>query len=421
MITLNTNNICTDQVPIGASVNALPINRSPYYYQWSHLPEFTTSYTDISTSGIYHVKVVDRYGCEGTSAPVTVQIYLDPEIQVTGKERICIGDKLDLNFDAGTANLVFNPNTGVSGNQINYQPTSPGQTTIAAIATNSAGCSDTLIQNVMVYPQPSLSLSQSTKSCRPYEVTLTATGSHPRTPLTSAYLWTHGPNRSVIDVRQGGLYWMKFTDTSGCQALDSIQVEKALRFLNFPEGCFEVCQDATNSQPIVFDLSFDRPRYDAWIWYLNDVPVASGSNSLPTNPWTINYPTAGSFKYQLKLVDKGCSIVSPPIYIVVMPQPCTPKKMAYSAPNFSINPVGDVSQTWSLYPSPATNKLFIQSNFSLKQKEIIIYSMTGVVMYRGNADAQPIHLSRFTSGVYLAQLVDGGKILGKQTFVVTKD
>jgi hypothetical protein len=70
---------------------------------------------------------------------------------------------------------------------------------------------------------------------------------------------------------------------------------------------------------------------------------------------------------------------------------------------------------------PANNKLYIQSNFSLKNKEIVIYSMTGIALYRGNAEAQPINLSRFTSGVYLAQLIDGGKILGKQTFVVEKE
>lgn len=424
---LSANNICADQVPISATVNALHPNRSPYLYKWSQYSEYTTSYSSINTSGIYHVKVVDKYGCEGFSAPVPVQIYLKPEIEVAGKERICLGDKIDLYYDAGTANLVFNPMTGVSGNQIIYQPSSAGTYPITAIATNAAGCADTLVKDIIVDPKPNLSLMQTTKSCRPYEVTLTATGSNPRSPLTSAYLWTHGPNQSVINVRQGGDYYMKFADANGCKAMDSMKVEKELRFLNFPEGCFEVCQDVTNSKPVVFDLSFDRPAYDAWTWYRNDVSVASGVNSRPTNPWTINYPVAGSFKYHLSLTHKGCTIVSPPIYIVVLPQPCTFRKMAYNtngtSPRIYPSKEKDLDnyREWSLYPSPASNKLFIQSNFSLKNKEIVIYSMTGVVMYRGAADAQPINLSRFTSGVYLAQLLDGGKLLGKQTFVVEKE
>ena len=422
--TLSANNICANQVPINATVNALSSNRSPYHYKWSHRSMFTHDYDFLEKSGSYYVKVIDKYGCEGTSAPVSVKVFLKPEIEVTGKERICLGDKIDLNYDAGTANLVFNPITGVSGNQIIYQPSSAGNYPITAIATNVAGCADTLTKEIIVDPKPNLSLMQTTKSCRPYEVTLTATGSNPRSPLTSAYLWTHGPNQSVINVRQGGDYYMKFTNANGCTAMDSIKVDKALRFLNFPEGCFEVCQDVSNSKPVVFDLSFDRPAYDAWTWLRNDTAIASGTNSLPTNPWTINYPTPGSFKYQLSLTHKGCTIVSPPIYIVVLPQPCTFRKMAYNANGTSprIYPAKETSETWSLYPSPANNKLYIQSNFSLKNKEIVIYSMTGIVLYRGSADAQPINLSRFTSGVYLAhQLLGGGKILGKQTFVVEKE
>lgn len=422
-ITLSANNICANQVPINATVNALPPNRSPYQYKWSHRAGFTHDYEELSSSGSYHVKVVDKYDCEGTSIPVPVQIYLSPEIEVTGKERICLGDNIHLSYDAGTANLVFNPMTGVSSNQIHYAPTSAGSYPITAMATNSAGCADTLIKEIMVHPKPNLSIMQTTKSCRPYEVTLTAMGSNPRSPLSTAYLWTHGPNQSVINVRQGGNYYIKFTDTNGCRAIDSIKVEKALRFLNFPEGCFEVCQDVSNSKPVVFDLSFDRPAYDAWTWYRNDSVLATGTNSRPTNPWTINYPTPGSFKYQLSLTHKGCTIKSPPIYIVVLPQPCTFRKMAYNTNGTSprIYPVKELSEIWSLYPSPANNKLYIQSNFSLKNKEIVIYSMTGIVLYRGSAEAQPINLSRFTSGVYLAQLIDGGKILGKQTFVVEKE
>jgi uncharacterized repeat protein (TIGR01451 family) len=314
---ISANNICADQVPINANVNALPPNRSPYHYKWNHRSMFTHDYEFLSKSGIYYVKVLDKYGCEGTSTPVSVNVFLNPEIEVIGKDRICLGDKINLNYDAGTSSLVFNSNTGVSGNQIIYQPTSVGTIPITAIATNAAGCADTLIKSIIVDPKPNLSLSQTTKSCRPYEVTLTANGSNPRNPLASAYLWTHGPNKPIINVRQGGQYYIKFTDTSGCKTLDSIKVEKALRFLNFPEGCFEVCQDVSNSKPVVFDLSFDRPAYDAWTWYRNDTAIASGVNSRPTNPWTINYPVAGSFKYHLSLTHKGCTIVSPPIYIVV--------------------------------------------------------------------------------------------------------
>lgn len=423
IISLGSNNVCINQTPINATVSTLPMARSPYYYKWSHLNEFTHFYSDIVKSGNYYVKVVDKYGCEGTSAPVSVNVYLKPEIAAVGKERICLGDKIDLNYEAGTANLTFNPMTGVSGNQILYQPSSSGNYPISAIATNAAGCSDTLVKNIIVDPKPNLSLSQINKSCRPYEVTLTANGSNPINPLASAYLWTHGPSQAVINVRQGGDYYMKFTDANGCKTLDSIKVEKAMRFLNFPEGCFEVCQDVTNSKPVVFDLSFDRPIYDAWAWYRNDSLVASGINSRPTNPWTINYATAGSFKYHLSLTHKGCTIVSPPIYIVVVPQPCTFRKMAGNTHGTSprIYPVIEATETWSLYPSPANNKLYIQSNFSLKNKEIVIYSMTGIVLYRGYADAQPINLTRFMSGVYLAQLWDGGKIIGKQTFIIEKE
>lgn len=422
-LTLSANTICTNQLPIYATANSLPPARTPYLYQWSHQNEFSNHTAAIYQSGTYQLRVLDKYGCEGKSAVFSVGVNQSPKLEMVGKDKICLGNNLNLNYDAGNATIDIEPKTGVSGNVVSYKPTMAGSHTFTAIATNANGCTDTLLTPVTVYPKPILIMSQTLKTCKPYVVEIKGIGNNPRSPLSTAYLWTHGPNTSTTNVRQGGKYTLKFIDTNQCSAFDSISVAKALRFLNFPEGCFEVCQDTSTARPLSFNLSFDRPAYDSWAWYRNDTAIVSGFATQPTNPWKVFYGTAGSFKYHLRLSDKGCSINSPPLYIVVYPQPCIPKKMAYNtnSTNPRIYPTIEPYPVWSLYPSPARDRLYIQSNFSLADKEIWIYATTGKLVYRGIADKLPIKLANFANGVYLAQLRQYGQIISKQTFIVERE
>ena len=52
------------------------------------------------------------------------------------------------------------------------------------------------------------------------------------------------------------------------------------------------------------------------------------------------------------------------------------------------------------YPSPADDKLYISSNFNLEDKEIIVYSVTGIEMYRGKYSGNALDVKRYAQGVY---------------------
>jgi hypothetical protein len=92
--------------------------------------------------------------------------------------------------------------------------------------------------------------------------------------------------------------------------------------------------------------------------------------------------------------------------------------MAQAAPSkHSIDPS---DPNWSLYPSPASDRLYIQSNFDLRGTEISIYSLSGAKVYHGLADSNPISLSRYADGMYMAILRASDQILGKKAFVIEK-
>ena len=73
------------------------------------------------------------------------------------------------------------------------------------------------------------------------------------------------------------------------------------------------------------------------------------------------------------------------------------------------------------YPSPADDKLYISSNFNLEDKEIIVYSVTGIEMYRGKYSGNALDVKRYAQGVYLVQLREQGMILDKKQFVIIRD
>ena len=417
-INLSSNNICSNLAPISAWVTTPTSLRAPYLFKWNDKAESITNPVSLQQSGTYHVRMQDKYGCVAYTNDTPVTIALSPIIEMEGKEKICLGQTIDIQYDAGMDTLDIQPSTWVTNNRVIHQPILPGNYTIVATAKNALGCTDTLITPIQVDSPATVSIGQKLIQCKPYTIELKGTGSQlPQSPISAAYLWAHGPNTVTTNVRQGGIYTLRYTNENGCIALDSIYVPKALRFLNFPEGCFEVCQDPTNSVPVVFRLEWDRPAYESWEWYRNDVVLTSGINSLPTNPLTINYPTAGSFKYHLKISANGCPITSPPVYIIVHPQPCIFMKMANGSNAVS----NQIKNQWNLYPSPADDKLYISSNFNIEDKEIIVYSITGVEMYRGKYSGNALDVKRYAQGVYLVQLREQGMILDKKQFVIIRD
>ncbi len=93
----------------------------------------------------------------------------------------------------------------------------PGNYWLEFKTPNCCISSDTI--NISVYSDPEIDLGSDTILCNDETLTLTST-------ITNAnYLWQDGSNSSSLLVTQPGLYWLSLTDSSGCNASDSIEID----------------------------------------------------------------------------------------------------------------------------------------------------------------------------------------------------
>ena len=72
--------------------------------------------------------------------------------------------------------------------------------------------------------------------------------------------------------------------------------------------------------------------------------------------------------------------------------------------------------TFSIYPNPTTTKqITLTSNVNLID-EVVIYSLTGAVVYK-KAFSERIDLNEINSGIYMLQVVSGNKIASKKLII----
>jgi hypothetical protein len=319
-VTSPVNNVCISQSPI--QLTAVVDKGLPSYsYLWNRqVPSLSNKY-NADTTGRYFVKARDVNGCERESEDIPINYIPFPIIEAAGKLNYCVGDKINVIFDAGSSrtNVVVYPSLGtVDMNRIIGIATAPGVYTVYATATSAPGCTITIMREIIIKAKPTLTIAQNRLSCVPYQVELKGVGSpKPLSPVSGAYLWGHGSNLETIKVSQGGIYKLKYTNEDYCQVDDTSIVDKALKIPDgFPEGCLSkpcrtVCYDSLNSKPYKIDLNYDRAKYDSWEWVINGVAQYSGRNSQPTNPLIIPTNIIGTYKIQLKLTHNGCTVVSP--------------------------------------------------------------------------------------------------------------
>ena len=79
-------------------------------------------------------------------------------------------------------------------------------------------CYESVIDSVIVYPPPSLSLGEDTASC-----SISSIAFVPDSGFVS-YKWQDGSTDSVFTATLPGIYWVEATDINGCSAIDTVEV-----------------------------------------------------------------------------------------------------------------------------------------------------------------------------------------------------
>ncbi len=243
----------------------------------------TTQSIHVTQSGTYTVTVTNYLtGCEVTSEPVNVTIHPGPPLNLGSDQSLCEGDSLILSAGAGYAQYFWNDST--SGTEL----TACESGIYSVGVTDTFGCSATDTIALTFNPLPALDLGSDTSLCGSeymlyacpgmmaynwnnglsynpallvtesgaYSVMVTDSalcvsrdtimmGIHPPPVLELghdlslcgtylvldggngylSYNWNQGNGSGqFFTVTQSGIYTLVITDSSGCQAGDSIQV-----------------------------------------------------------------------------------------------------------------------------------------------------------------------------------------------------
>jgi hypothetical protein len=176
-------------------------------YLWSNL-ENSSSVT--VSPGIYTVTVTNDEGCKA-EASVDITALPLPLVNITGKNKVCIGQTVELKAEGGIEYQW--------SNQENTQTISVVAGTYSVTVTNEFGCSASKDFTIMDLLPPIATISGNDFVCNNEVTEITARGG-------IRFKWSNNAETPGIFVRDG-LYSVTVTNEDGCTASVSKSVQKA--------------------------------------------------------------------------------------------------------------------------------------------------------------------------------------------------
>ncbi|MBX5438851.1 MAG: gliding motility-associated C-terminal domain-containing protein, partial [Thermoflavifilum sp.] len=179
-------------------------------YLWS--TNQTSSSITVNTAGSYWVKVTNSYGCSASDT-LQLQIHPLPIVNLGNDTAICQGESLTLN--AGNVGSTYLWSTGQTSPSITVN--TAGSYWVKVTDANGCSASDTL--QLQIHPLPIVNLGNDTAICQGESLTLNAGN------VGSTYLWSTGQTSASITTDTSGIYWVKVTNSYGCSAADTLQLQ----------------------------------------------------------------------------------------------------------------------------------------------------------------------------------------------------
>lgn len=262
----------------------------------------TINNVNLSQAGQYDL-VVTAGGCTG-NASVNVSILPSPVSSASNTGPYCEGDLIQLSSGGGPSYSWSGPalynsvlqNPGIN----NSVPANSGVYIVTVTGAN--GCTSTASTNVVVNPEPVVTIQSNSPYCEGSNVSLSANGG-------VGYQWT-GPNGylasgSTASITQIGLsgagnYTVVVTDGIGCTADESVNVvvnplPVPLFSSNSLQGCEPLCVQLS-------DNSTASAGITQWEWRANGQLISSSSSPSPC------FYGAGFYEIGLTVMDaNGCS------------------------------------------------------------------------------------------------------------------
>jgi gliding motility-associated-like protein len=328
-LTVVDANNCTNSITANVTVNPLPIvtafgstvctgvtasltSNGGVNYSWSGPLGYTSSSQNpvllngnMNMSGNYVVTVTDINGC--VNAAIANLIVVPPfTVALTNNSPICQGYTLNMSAPLGYGYSWSGPNGFYSNLSAPYildaQPVASGQYTV--MLTDAAGCKGSAVTDVIVNPNPVLSIVSTKAKCAPACITFTCNSTNTISTLNWWFMngATVGTSTTTTQCfSKGGIYTstVTVTDNNGCEGITSHSIE----IFPTPVADFNYAplKPIENTEVVFTDASFGA-NINVWQWFFN----SQSMNSSLQNP-IYTYTEAGTYPITLIVrSDKGC-------------------------------------------------------------------------------------------------------------------
>ncbi len=420
---------------ICAGTNATLTVTGAISYTWS--TGATTSSVSVSppSSITYSVLGIDANGCQGV-AFANVGVTASLPVIVNGPSMVCAGSSATLD---ATGAMTYTWSTGATSSSVSVSPTA--FTIYTVTGTDAAGCTGTAYKNITVVANPTLSVMGPSTVCAGASATIQVSGA-------LSYTWSTGAHASyqVITPFADITYYVYGTDANGCMggATKSITVS-ALPAVSV-SGPSSVCIGSSISLGTVGAATYTwntgsnansisvSPTVTT-TYTLSGTSANTCSNtavrSITVNPLpvvAVSGPTlickgntatltaSGANSYTWNTSSNSATVSVSPVLTTTYTVNGTDLNGCSKAASLtlSVSPCTGI-ESWSreatgisLYPNPARDEVFIQSNLAIQAYSILDVSGRSVFEASGlNTDKAQLNLRSYDSGIYMILIYAG--------------
>ena len=269
-----------------------------FNYSWSN--GSTTQNITATKSGTYTLTVTDKInGLSSSSSPLSITVFANPQLTVTGEKSICTGASLSL-FATGSGSIVWNSGS-TNPNLVVPNITTSGTYGVTLTDANQCKATENIAVNVL--PLPQVAITGNTNICAGNTLNLTATG-------TGTFVWNDGTNGSNLTTPNSTTpvqYIVTVTDANKCKNTATVQT-KILPLPNIQiasnPGSAEACEK-TSVQLIAVGGT-------TYTWTGNGVSQTTNNSTnaivkVGANPFSVEGKDANGCSNKASLVFTGIS------------------------------------------------------------------------------------------------------------------
>lgn len=210
-----------DSIDISADVECA---ENIQFYWDNNLGAGSSHRVSPSETTTYYATATDVLGCESTDT-VRVVVHKKPIISLPDKLEMCKGDSIDITVDisVGKAPYSYLWSTGDTTKSIRVSPESNIFYTAVVTDANNCAASQGIV-SLEVFPTPELILTSTIANCAENDGSASANASGGTPPYS--FEWNTGDTGKVLQNIPAGTYIVTVTDSNGCSAEKSVNVEE---------------------------------------------------------------------------------------------------------------------------------------------------------------------------------------------------